>query len=86
MEITELSMTKSQTERLQEVIKLTKKLRDLGFVKDLSGIKEFSQKTNKFVKDGLPYKGSVKFIENPEITLYLNLSPNSDEICSVEFN
>jgi hypothetical protein len=74
------------TERLQKVIKLTQKLRDLGFVKDLSGLKEFSQKTNKFVKDGIPYTGSIKFVENPEITLYLTLSPNSDEICSVEFN
>jgi hypothetical protein len=73
------------SERLQKVIKLTKKLKDLGFVKTLSGMKEFSKKTNKFVKDGLPYTGSVKFVENPEITLYLTLNSNSDEICSVEF-
>lgn len=86
MEIKEITGTKSKTERLQEILTLMKKLRDLGFVKGLSGMKEFSKETNKFVKNGLFYKGCINFVENPNLVLHLTLNPNSNESCSVEFS
>lgn len=75
--------TRNQTERLQQCIELTKKLQNLGFGSHLSGMKEFSDKTNDFIKNDIEFHGKITFEEFPNIRLIVGLNRNKNNDCSV---
>ena len=78
-----MTSLRSQTERLQQCIELTKQLQNLGFVSELSGMKEFSNKTNDFIKNDVEFHGNIKFEEYPKIRLRVGLNRSKNNDCYV---
>jgi hypothetical protein len=74
---------RNQTEKLQQCIELTKQLQNLGFGSHLSGMKEFSNKTNDFIKNDIEFHGKILFEEYPKIRLIVGLNRNKNVDCSV---
>ena len=56
-------MVKSQTTRIQEIIRIKQQLNDIGFPSQYDGIKKFNTITNEYVKSGIPWSGKIHFTE-----------------------
>lgn len=80
---------KEKSERLQEVIKLIKKLNNLGLNENYIEIKEFHALLKQYVKDGIYKKGKINIYgtkrqinyslfekEGNEISVYLKYIEN----------
>jgi hypothetical protein len=74
---------RDQKERLIQCVELTKKLQNLGFNSQLSGMKEFSKVTNDFIKNNEEFHGKIKFVEFPNIRLIVGLNRSKNIDCSV---
>ena len=63
---------KTLTERLQESIRILKKIQELGISKEDPSYKELSKEFNIWVKDGVHWEGTINFYRygrNAEVIL-----------------
>lgn len=71
------NMTKSQEDRLKEVIDLYAKLKDLGLSDDVCpALKKFREVANTFVREGYSSEGKIK-LEEIERSLCYRMSMQS---------
>jgi len=64
--------TKTEIERLQESLRILKKIRELGIDKDDHSYQELSKEFNKWIKTGTPWEGTINFYRygrNAEVVL-----------------
>jgi hypothetical protein len=53
------SKNKTKSQRVMEIVKAWKKLREIGFPDETPSLVEFKQITNKFIEDGIAVTGKI---------------------------
>ena len=71
---------KSKTDRVIEVIRVIKKLRNLGLDDKFEGIKEFNKITREYIDDGESRQGKIKLIGTKRILEYILPKRKNTEI------
>jgi hypothetical protein len=62
---------KDKSQRVIEIVKAFKKMRELGFPDDNPAIVEFKQITNRFIEDGVAVTGKIPMPEYDRMLCYI---------------
>jgi hypothetical protein len=62
---------KDKTQRVMEIVKAFKKMRELGFPDETPAIMEFKQITNRFIEDGIAVTGKIPMLEYDRMLCYI---------------
>ncbi len=54
-----INKEKTKGERVMEIVKAWKKLREIGFPDETPALVQFKQITNQFIEDGFPVTGKI---------------------------
>ena len=70
---------KTKGERVMEIVKAMKKIKELGIPDTTPGIIEFKKVTNQFIEDGIAVTGKVSLEEYGRMLCYILTNHNSKE-------
>jgi hypothetical protein len=75
---------RTKIERTTQVIQLLNKLKSVTQLHEgLSAVKEFKKEGNEFIKTGKRFEGSLKFTEDPRLSLFVKLEPKKTKECEI---
>ena len=70
---------KTKVQRVMEIVKAMKKIRELGFPDETPALVEFKKITNQFIEDGIPVTGKLPMEEYDRMLCYILTNHNSKE-------
>jgi hypothetical protein len=65
------SNEKNKGERVMEIVKAWKKLKEIGFPDETPALVEFKKITNQFIEDGVAVTGKIPMLEYDRMLCYI---------------
>ena len=74
-----INRDKTKAQRVMEIVKAMKKIKELGIPDDTPAIIEFKKVTNQFIEDGISVTGKIPMEEYDRMLCYILTNHNLKE-------